>query len=87
MPDTLEIFGKPGCHLCEAVIQTAIRVRERRSFDLKLRNIEGDAYEFQERYKELIPVVLLNGREIARYRISEAELIAALQEASPSSQT
>jgi glutaredoxin len=87
MPETLEIFGKPGCHLCEAVIQAAMRVRERHAFELVLRNIEADAYEFHAQYRELIPVVLLNGREIARYRISEAELIRALQQASRGSET
>jgi hypothetical protein len=79
MPHVVEIFGKPGCHLCEAVVQTLLRVQQRHPFELRRRNIEGDAYEFHERYRELIPVVLLDGLEIARYRLSEAEMVAALQ--------
>ena len=80
-PHTIELFGKAGCHLCEAVLQTILRVKNQVTFDLKLRDIEGDAFEFYERYKEHIPVVLLDGREIARYRLSESELRHALQAA------
>ena len=81
MPHIVEIFGKPDCHLCEAVLQTLLRVQQTHPFELRRRNIEGDAWEFRTRYRELIPVVLLNGREIARYRLSEAEMVAALKSA------
>jgi glutaredoxin len=72
------IYTKPGCHLCEAVEQVIERVRREVPFDLIKRNILDDPQD-QETYGELIPVVLLEGREIARYRMTEAQLRAALQ--------
>ena len=75
---TVTLLTKPGCHLCEAVAHVIARVRSERDFDLIVRNILDDPRD-EQAYRELIPVVLVDGREIARYRLSEAELRAALQ--------
>lgn len=44
------------------------------------RNIALDLDDF-ERYKHDIPVLVIDGREVARHRISEAALAAALEAA------
>ncbi len=74
------LYTKPGCHLCEAVKQVIDRVREREPFEIELRNIETDAKD-RARYWDAVPVVAVNGREIARYRLDERALEAALQSA------
>ncbi|HEY8665881.1 MAG TPA: glutaredoxin family protein [Tepidisphaeraceae bacterium] len=73
----LILYSRPGCHLCESVEQTILFVARRRPLALTVKNIDEDA-EAHSKYHELIPVVLLNGREIARYRLSTQELEAAL---------
>lgn len=75
---TITLFTKPGCHLCEAVEQVLVRVRVSIPFDFVIRNILDDPRELAT-YGELIPVVHLDGREIARYRMTESQLITALQ--------
>ena len=72
------LYGKPGCHLCEAVVQVIALVSQERPIEFALRNILDDAADF-ERYRTEIPVVLLNGVEIARHRLSADELRAALR--------
>ena len=72
------LYTKPGCHLCEAVEQVIERVRREMPFDFVKRNILDDSNDLKF-YGELIPVVLLDGREIARYRMTEAQLRTALQ--------
>lgn len=72
------LYTKPGCHLCEAVEQAIAHVRRRQEFELTVRNILDDPADF-EKYQHAIPVVLLDGREIARYRMSPAELEIALE--------
>lgn len=74
------LYTKPGCHLCEAVQQVIERVRKKRQFELEIRNILENESDLA-RYQTEIPVVLLNGREIARHRLSSAELEASLIEA------
>ena len=77
-PPTITLYTKPGCHLCEAVHQTILQVRRRRPFTLLIRNILDDPTDFAH-YQHAIPVVLLDGREIARYRLTEKELESALE--------
>jgi glutaredoxin len=72
------LYSKPECHLCDGVKDVIARVRERMAFELEVRNIMDDPADF-ERYQFEIPVVAVNGREIARHRLSEVRLEFALQ--------
>jgi glutaredoxin len=67
------LYSKPGCHLCDRVKEVIEQVRQRRAFELEVRNIETDAADF-ERYRNDIPVVTVNGNEIARHRLSDVRL-------------
>jgi glutaredoxin len=71
------LFTKRGCHLCEAVEQAVAVVRGRRPFDLEVRNILDDPADLQK-YQHEIPVVLVNGVEVARHRMTAEELEASL---------
>jgi len=71
------LFSKPGCHLCEPVEEVILAVRREREFEFEVRNIEDDPADF-EKYKHAIPVVVVDGREIARYKLSRIELEQAL---------
>jgi glutaredoxin len=73
------IYSKPDCHLCDVMKQIVQKVRRRREFELEIRNILDDPADF-EKYQTLIPLLLVNGSEIARYRIREDQLEAALRE-------
>jgi glutaredoxin len=74
---TVTLYTKPGCHLCEAVEQAIAQVARRRPLEVVLRNILDDPADL-ERYQYEIPVVLLDGVEIARYRLTAEELGAAV---------
>lgn len=74
---TVTLYTKPGCHLCEAVEQAIAQVARRRPVEVVLRNILDDPADL-ERYQYEIPVVLLDGVEIARYRLTAEELEAAV---------
>ena len=55
-----------GCHLCESARQVIDRVRLDVSFELEELDITGDE-ELERRYREKIPVVLVDGREAFTY--------------------
>jgi hypothetical protein len=74
------LYTKPGCHLCEAVEQVIRQVRRRKVFELVLRNILDNPGDF-ERYALEIPVVTVEGREVARHRLDAGVLEAALEAA------
>ena len=74
------LYTKPGCHLCDDVLEVIELVRSRRSFNLLIRNILDDVEDYAK-YKHAIPVVMVNGQEIGRYRLTESELASALDRA------
>jgi hypothetical protein len=74
---TVTLYTKPGCHLCEAVEQVISQVRRGVPFQFISRNIEEDHALF-ERFKHDIPVVEVEGAEVARHRLDAVTLLAAL---------
>lgn len=53
------------------------RVRARHAFELVIRDIRDNAKDFAN-YQFAIPLIMLNDREIARHRLDEAQLEAAM---------
>jgi glutaredoxin len=72
------LYSKPGCHLCEDVREFLEALSPEHGFTLEEVNIEADATLF-ERYRYAIPVVLINGAEVARGRVSEHQLRSVLE--------
>ena len=64
-------------NLVKAVEQVIRRVAARCEFDFVARNIASDPADYGT-YKDDIPVVMVNGVEIARHRMTAAQLEKAL---------
>ena len=60
------LYGAAGCHLCESARRVLARVREEVPFELDEIDITGDE-ELERRYRERIPVVLVDGEEAFTY--------------------
>ena len=75
----LVLLGKPGCHLCEVMHAVAAPVAAEMGLTLDPRDIRSDP-ELEELYRHDIPVLLLDGREVARHRVSADDLRARLRE-------
>jgi hypothetical protein len=76
----LTLVGKPGCGLCEEMRTVVERVRRGTALELLELSIE-DHPDLEARYVFEIPVLLLDGQEILRYRTTEAELRQRLGDA------
>jgi glutaredoxin len=63
---SVRLYRAAGCHLCENASRVLARVREDISFELEEVDITGDP-ELEERYRERIPVVLVDGEEAFTY--------------------
>ena len=75
----VELFGKPGCHLCDdarAVITSV--VQDFPGAELRERSILDDP-ELFESMKNDIPVVSVNGTPVARWRIDSTDLRRELE--------
>jgi glutaredoxin len=73
----LTIYSKPGCHLCEemkSLLDRLIAQRpDRHEFALEEIDISGDR-ELLTRYALEIPVLMIDGKKVAKYRVSQEEL-------------
>lgn len=70
MPPLLTLLGKPDCHLCHEMRLVVERVLADGGPALIVRDISEDP-ALEERYRLDIPVLLLDGRELARHRVTE----------------
>jgi len=61
----LVVYMRPGCHLCDEAEQLLRPLARSAGHNVALVNIEEDD-ELHKRYLELIPVIELDGSEIAR---------------------
>ena len=68
----VEIYSRPGCHLCDVAKETIEKVRKRVAFDLRITNVESDP-ALETAYGQEIPVVMINGQKAFKYRVEEAE--------------
>jgi hypothetical protein len=77
----LTIYSKPGCHLCDVMKTTVHRVLATRTAEpetvLDEIDISSDP-ALIELYGLEIPVLLIDGRKAAKYRVSEQELTQLL---------
>jgi glutaredoxin len=67
------VYHAAGCHLCERALELVGRVREELSFELEQIDITGDP-ELEQRYREWLPVVEIDGRRAFVYYVDEAAL-------------
>lgn len=72
------LLGRPGCHLCEeaeAVLESVLP-----EFGARLVKVDVDGEpELKRRFGEQIPVVLVDGRKIAKHRVRADRLRRALE--------
>jgi glutaredoxin len=74
---TITLYSRPGCHLCKDVRSLLDELQPERGFAIDEIDITTRDDLFA-RYRYDIPVVLKDGQEVARGRIDERRLIAAI---------
>jgi len=73
----ITIYSKPGCHLCDRAKEVIERCRAKAEFALEVVDISQDP-ELLQRYRDDIPVILLDGNEIARHFVRERKVLELL---------
>jgi glutaredoxin len=74
----VELYTRPGCHLCDVAKEVLDRVRQSTPFELEVININSDP-ALEAAYGQEIPVVLVDGKKVAKFRIDEAALKRRLE--------
>lgn len=76
----LVLLSRPDCHLCHEMRALVERLIRGTPLTLRERNVDEDE-TLRRRYGLAIPVLLLDGAELARHRTDEASLRARLRAA------
>ena len=71
------LYTKDGCHLCEEAEDALRAIQPSIQFELELVYIEDDA-TLLDRYQDRVPVIALDGTEVASAPVDERTLRAAL---------
>lgn len=66
------LYTRPGCHLCDEAKQAMLAARCEGQYTLREINIDLDP-DLTRRYGWDIPVVLINGVETFRHRLTASE--------------
>ncbi|MEP7225668.1 MAG: glutaredoxin family protein [Actinomycetota bacterium] len=77
---TVVLYGAAGCHLCDRARATVTELRDELGFELEEVAIDGDP-ELEARYRELIPVVEIDGVRAFVYFVQPEALRKKLAQA------
>ena len=77
-PLSLELYGRPGCHLCDDLRKLCEHLRGEFCFQFVEVNIEMDP-GLLARYDREVPVLFVDGRKAVKYRTTETALRRLLQ--------
>jgi DNA-binding LacI/PurR family transcriptional regulator len=73
----VEVIVATGCHLCPPAIEAATAACAGRGVELTIVDIDGDV-DLERRYRELIPVVLVDGVEVSHFVVDQLTIEKAL---------
>lgn len=69
----LDLLTRPGCHLCNEMKELLDDVLPEMGLDYRLVDVDSEA-GLSARFGEVIPVLLRDGRPVAKVRLDERRL-------------
>ena len=76
---TLTIYSRPGCHLCDEMKAVVHRTLQRARVAVCIEEVDiSNNPDLEARYGIEIPVLLVDGKKAAKYRLTESELTRML---------
>ena len=79
MPELPEVvlYTRKGCHLCEVVKESLVKLSGRGNFTWREIDVDADA-ELRRQFNDEVPVVFIDGRKAFKYRMDEREFLRKL---------
>jgi thiol-disulfide isomerase/thioredoxin len=75
----LTLYSRPGCHLCDEMKAVVQRVLRANKAPMAVEEVDiSTSPDLEGRYGLEIPVLLVDGRKVAKYRVSDGELMRIL---------
>ena len=75
----LTLYSRPGCHLCDEMKTVVQRVVRANKAPIAVEEVDiSTSRDLEARYGLEIPVLLVDGRKVAKYRVTDGELTRIL---------
>ena len=74
----LTLYSRVNCHLCDVMKEQIEKYAGRYAFTLEVVDIDRDE-ALRAQYNWDVPVLLVDGEKIAKYRLDEAMLVRRLE--------
>lgn len=74
----LDFYTRPGCHLCEEALELLRPLLRRHDVELRVRDVETHP-DWERRYGQEVPVGVISGRKVFKYRVDPARMEAAIR--------
>jgi glutaredoxin len=76
-PGEVIVYTRKGCHLCEIVKESLVKLQKRGGFTWHEIDVDSDA-EIRHLYTDEVPVVFINGRKAFKYHMDEQDFLRKL---------
>lgn len=76
-PREVVVYSRKGCHLCEIVKESLVKLHKRGGFRWREVDVDSDT-ELRRLYNDQVPVVFINGHKAFKYRMDEQEFLRKL---------
>ncbi len=71
------MYSRTGCHLCEVVKETLVRLQGAAEFHWREVDIDDDAL-LRQQYNDEVPVVFIDGRKAFKYHMEGHQFLRVL---------
>ena len=76
-PREVVVYSRRGCHLCEIVKETLLKLHRRGGFTWREVDVDSDE-ALRRQFNDEVPVVFIDGRKAFKYRMDEREFLRKL---------
>jgi glutaredoxin len=79
MPDPRQVlvYTRKGCHLCEIVKESLVKLERRGLFRWQEVDVDSDDH-LRRQFTDEVPVVFIDGRKAFKYHMDEREFLRKL---------
>jgi len=77
MPREVVIYSRKGCHLCEIVKESLLKLQRQGGYTWREVDVDSDE-ELRRQFTDEVPVVFIDGRKAFKYRMDEREFLRKL---------
>ena len=77
VPRQVLVYTRKGCHLCEIVKESIVKLARRGGFVWREVDVDADE-QLRRQFNDEVPVVFIDGRKAFKYRMDEQEFLRKL---------